>query len=107
MSSSDVVIHPVGRFNVRVVPNPHPLYHGVAHDFSRPRHDYERDTIIEVYDAAHPHTTIGQFISAYSAATLAGLGPESRLNLHGGVPAWTMTADETAQLAAIARAAVA
>jgi hypothetical protein len=107
MSDRDVVIHPVGRFNVRVVPFPHPLYHGVAHDFSRPRHDYEQGTLLEVYDAAHPHTTAGQFICAYAAETIAAMDGTTRLNLHGGVPDWTMSEDETHALITLARAAVA
>ena len=105
MQSTEVSIHPVGRFTVRVVPNPHPLYSGTRHDFSRPRHDYERDTIIEVYDAAHLHTPLGQFIGAYSATTLIDFPAEQQLDLHGGVPAWTMTLEETAALIALARAA--
>jgi hypothetical protein len=87
----EVFTHSVGRFTVRVVPNPHPLYSGTRHDFSRPRHDNERDTIIEVYDPTHLHTPTGQFISAYSAATLIDFPAEQQLDLHGGVPVWTMT----------------
>jgi hypothetical protein len=98
-------IHPVGRFNVRVVPAPHPLYSGRDHNFSRERHDYERGTILELFDAAHPHTTAGQFVSAYSVETIAALAPGTLLDLHGGIPAWTMTVEETATLIAIARAA--
>jgi len=102
---SEPVLHPVGRFNARIVPAPHPLYHGGRRDFSRPRHDYERGIIIEVYDAAYDHSPAGQFISAYAATTLAEFTPGSCLNLHGGVPEWTMTREETATLVALARAA--
>ena len=98
-------VHPVGRFNVRVVPAPHPLYSGISRDFSRERHDYEQGTILELYDAAYPHTAAGQFVSAYNVETIATLAPGTLLDLHGGIPAWTMTAEETAELIAIARAA--
>jgi hypothetical protein len=101
---TEPVIHPVGRFNVRVVPAPHPLYHGGRSDFSRERRDYERGTILEIYDAAHPHTPFGQFVTAYAAETIADLAPGSRLALYADIPAWVMTEDETAALTAIARA---
>jgi hypothetical protein len=101
---TESVIHPVGRFNVRVVPAPHPLYHGGRSDFSRERRDYERGTILEVFDAAYPHTEAGQFVTAYAAKTLASLAPGSRLALYTDIPAWTMTEDETAALTALARA---
>ena len=96
--------HPCGRFLARVVPDPHPLYHGGRHDWSRARHDYERGTVIEIYDTRHPHTDLGQFVTAYSAATLADLS--GRLSLHGGIPDWTMSAEETAALRALALAAL-
>jgi hypothetical protein len=102
---TEPVIHPVGRFNVRVVPAPYPLYHGGRSDFSRERRDYERGTILEVFDAAYPHTEAGQFVTAYAAETLAALVPGTRLSLQGDIPAWTMTEDETAGLTALARAA--
>jgi hypothetical protein len=102
---NEPVIHPVGRFNVRVVPVPHPLYHGVRQDFSRERRDYERKTILEVFDARHPHTEAGQFVSSYYAETLAALAPGTRLSLQGDIPEWTMTEQETDALVALARAA--
>lgn len=98
-------IHRAGRFNVRVVPAPHTLYHGGHRDFSRTRADYERGTILEVYDAAYDHSPAGQFVSAYAAETIATLSPGARLSLHGGVPEWTMDEEETAALVALARAA--
>ena len=102
---STPVIHRVGRFNVRVVPAPHPLYHGGRRDFSRARTDYEqRETILEVYDAAYDHSPAGQFISSYYVSTIVET-PLTRLNLQGDVPAWTMDEEETAALVAIARAA--
>jgi hypothetical protein len=100
---AELQLHQVGRFNVRVVPAPFPLYHGVQRDFSRERHDYERGTILEVFDAAYPHTEAGQFIGSYNLATIVGLKDGIQLDLHGGIPAWTMTVDETAAFVALAR----
>lgn len=97
-------IHRVGRFNVRVVDAPHTLYHGGHRDFSRARADYERGTILEVYDAAYDHCPAGQFVSAYTAETIVTLSPGSRLSLQGDVPAWTMDEEETAALVTLARA---
>jgi hypothetical protein len=84
----------LGRFTARIVPPPHPLYHGGRHDWSRPRHDYERGVIVEIYDTDHPHTALGQFVSSYNAETLADLRPGVALSLHGGIPAWTLSPEE-------------
>jgi hypothetical protein len=96
-------LHQVGRFNVRIVPAPFPLYHGVQRDFSRERHDYEQGTILEVFDRRYPHTEAGQFIGSYNLATIVGLKDGIRLDLHGGIPDWTMTEAETTAFVALAR----
>ena len=95
--------HKAGRFNVRVVPAGGLLYHGMSRDFTRTPSDYERKhVILEIYDSRYPHSALGQFVSAYSACTLA-VSSARKLNLQGGVPEWTMTEAETAALLSIAR----
>ena len=97
----------IGRFNARAVDPGDGLYSGRARDWSRPPSDYERrDTIIEIYDSRYHHTSLGQFVSAYGAQTLATF-TGSKLSLQGDIPEWTMTADETAALVSFARKQVA
>jgi len=51
--------------------------------------------VVEFYDMRYPHTQFGQFISSYYICTLLqsdklGCG----LNLHGGVPEWSISAKD-------------
>ena len=93
----------IGRFNARAVDPGDLLYHGTSNDWSREPASYERGhTIIEIYDSRHHHSPLGQFVSAYGADTLAAFSG-TKLNLQGDVPAWTMSAQETAALIAFAR----
>lgn len=59
------------------------------------------DPLIEFYDlkqrkpGCHESFTVrGQYVARYNASTLAKIsGPSHALALHGGIPAWTVTAD--------------
>jgi hypothetical protein len=97
----------LGRFNARAVDPGDLLYSGMTHDWTRQPSSYERDhTIVEIYDSRYRHSTLGQFVGAYGVNTLAPFSG-TRLILHGGVPDWTMNAQETSALVAFARAEVA
>lgn len=99
---------PLGRFTARVVAPDGLLYLGTNRTFTREPASYEAGhTIIEIYDSKFMHTPLGQFVSAYSARTLAeGAGKGGRLSLQGGTPEWTMSVEETAKLRELAQKAV-
>lgn len=54
------------------------------------------DTLVEFYDARHPHTMYGQFVSRYFAATLLNSKNTNGLCLDGGVRDWNISADNMA-----------
>jgi hypothetical protein len=76
------------KFNVRMVfkNEGYGIDDSVIHDKDRP--------LVEFYDNRHG-TGRGQFVSRYYASTL--MESENRdcgLSLHGGVPEWTVSAEE-------------
>jgi hypothetical protein len=79
----------VDKFNVRVVNkgDKYGLNFCLTHDGDKP--------LVEFYDVRYPHTEFGQFVSRYYVETILsdkGNGPKnSGLNLHGGVPEWTVS----------------
>lgn len=79
----------VDKFNVRVV-NKGDKY---GRDFCL-THDEDKP-LVEFYDSRYPHTEFGQFVSRYYVKTILednGYGDKSvGLQLHGGVPAWTVS----------------
>lgn len=95
----------LGRFWARVVRPGGLLYLGTDRTLTRQPETYERDhIIIEIYDRRHPGAKdLGQFVSAYQAETLAGVEAGGRLALHGGIPEWTMTVEETELLRELAQ----
>jgi hypothetical protein len=50
------------------------------------------DALVEFYDARYLHTPHGQFVSRYCAATF--LDVKGGLCLQGGIPAWSLTAEQ-------------
>jgi len=101
-------VHRVGRWVVRIAPEPADLYLGTDRTWTRERATYETGTIVEVYDAKYVEgfTPLGQFVTAYGARTLtdSAVGRGTGLILDGGIPAWRMSADEfTTVLGLIAR----
>ena len=80
----------VGMFNVRVVSNGD-LYG--LNDCLK----HEGEPMVEFYDARYEGPTFGprgQFVSRYYISTLAEHPANIGLNLQGGVPAWSMPADQ-------------
>jgi len=84
----------VSKFNVRVV-NQGDKY---GRDFCL-THDGDRP-LVEFYDARYPHTQFGQFVSRYYVSTILGTdgygSAEGGLSLDGGIPEWTVSADDMA-----------
>jgi hypothetical protein len=82
----------VDKFNVRIV-NKGDKY---GRDFCL-THDGDRP-LVEFYDARYPHTEFGQFVSRYYVETILsdkGNGSKNTgLNLDGGVPEWTVSAND-------------
>ena len=83
----------VSKFNVRVV-NKGDKY---GRDFCLTN---EGKPLVEFYDARYPHTEFGQFVSRYYVETILGddgYGPkDSGLSLDGGIPEWTVSAEDMA-----------
>lgn len=51
----------------------------------------ENDPLVEFYDRRYAHTPHGQFVSRYYASTLlSSPNASGGINLHGGVPEWTV-----------------
>jgi hypothetical protein len=71
-------------FNMRVVPRGHS--YGLSGSLTA------EASMVEFYDARFPHTELGQFVSRYYVETF--MGHHGALVLDGGVPEWTMTADQ-------------
>ena len=80
-------------FNVRIV-NPGDKYglnFCLTHEGTKP--------MVEFYDSRYPHTQYGQFVSRYYLDTLLdGSTYPNGLCLHGGVPAWVVSADGMKQV---------
>ena len=82
----------VDKFNVRVVNkgDKYGLNNVLTHNEDKP--------LVEFYDVRYPHTEFGQFVSRYYVSTILGddgYGPkDSGLNLHGGVPEWTVSKED-------------
>ncbi len=83
----------VDKFNVRIVfrGQGYGLNDAVIHDRDRP--------LVEFYDDRHHSESgdRGQFVSRYYVSTLLENENVGRgLDLYGGVPAWTVSADDMA-----------
>ena len=50
--------------------------------------------LVEFYDNRHMHTSRGQFVSRYFVFTILERADGLGLMLDGGVPAWTVSADD-------------
>ncbi len=85
----EITMITVDKFNVRVVNkgDKYGLDFCLTHEEDKP--------LVEFYDVRYPHTEFGQFVSRYYVSTILGddgYGPkDSGLNLHGGVPEWTVS----------------
>jgi hypothetical protein len=49
--------------------------------------------MVEFYDTRYPHTQYGQFVSRYYVDTILD-GSDCGLCLDGGVPSWTVSAED-------------
>ena len=56
----------------------------------------EGEPMIEFYDPRYQHTPLGQFVSRYSVSTI--LDHTGGLYLYGGVPEWTVSAADMAEI---------
>ena len=86
------------RFNVRIV------RHGDAYGLNDAL-THDGAPMVEFYDRRHMHTPRGQFVTRYYAHTLLDR-PIGGLTLDGGVPAWTVGADDMRLVLAYLRGAV-
>ena len=59
--------------------------------------------LVEFYDNRHMHTPRGQFVSRYFVSTILERADGLGLMLDGGVPAWTVSADDMRLVAAYLR----
>jgi hypothetical protein len=82
----------VSIFNVRVV-NKGDKY---GRDFCLTHN--EDKPLVEFYDSRYPHAEFGQFVTRYYVETILGTDKwgrgEGGLMLDGGVPAWTVSAED-------------
>lgn len=53
---------------------------------------YDDEPLVEVYDAEHPHTLFGQFVTRYNLTTLLEMYNYGGINLYGGEPKWRIDA---------------
>ncbi len=60
-------------------------------------HD-KMDPLVEFYDQRSSQTERGQFVSSYYLTTLIDHDQRNGLNLHGAIPAWSLTADDMRQV---------
>lgn len=83
----------VDKFTVRLVSkgDRYGLDHCLAHDKDEP--------LVEFYDARYPFTEFGQFVARYDISTILD-GDDAGINLDGGVPEWTISADDMAAVRA-------
>lgn len=83
----------VDKFNVRIVR----AGDRYGRDFCL-THDKEDEPLVEFYDTRYPHTEYGQFVSRYYVSTILGTdrygSGEGGLMLDGGVPSWTVSAQD-------------
>ena len=77
----------LSRFNVRIVRT------GDAYGLDD-RLINDGAPLVEFYDNRHMHTPRGQFVSRYYIDTLLDRPDGLGLALDGGVPAWTVNADD-------------
>lgn len=85
-----------GRFNVRIVEvgDAYGRDDCLTHD-----DDLGLGTLVEFYDGqqdAAKFGPLGQFVARYYFDTLAESVPQGGLNLDGGIPEWTVSAEEFA-----------
>lgn len=59
----------------------------------------ENEPMVEFYDTRYPHTEFGQFVSRYYLSTTLE-GDNTGLCLYGGVPEWTVSAEDMAAVRA-------
>lgn len=80
----------VGKFNVRIVPT----------GFKFGRNDVlvnDKAPMVEFYDSRYNHEGWqgrGQFVSRYFISTLLEDAKECALSLDGGIPEWTVSAED-------------
>jgi len=79
----------VDKFNVRIV-NTGDKY---GRDFCLTH--TKDEPLVEFYDTRYPHTQSGQFVSRYYIDTILD-GSDCGLCLDGGVPSWTVSAEDMA-----------
>jgi hypothetical protein len=53
----------------------------------------DKAPMVEFYDTRYPHTQYGQFVSRYYVDTILD-GSDCGLCLDGGVPSWTVSAED-------------
>lgn len=59
----------------------------------------ERKAVVKIFDARHDNfAPEGQFVSSYFVETLLARPDGNGINLHGGVPDWSLDADATKKL---------
>jgi hypothetical protein len=88
----------LARFNVRIVRT------GDAYGLDD-RLINNDEPMVEFYDRRHMHTPRGQFVSRYYIRTLLERPDGLALALDGGVPAWTVIADDMRLVVAYLRGA--
>jgi hypothetical protein len=82
----------VDKFNVRILRkgDKYGRNNVLTHDEDAP--------LVEFYDIRYPHTEYGQFVSRYYVSTILGTDKwgrgEGGLCLDGGVPSWTVSAQD-------------
>jgi hypothetical protein len=82
----------VDKFNVRILNSGdrYGLNNCLTHDKDEP--------MVEFYDSRYPHCEYGQFVTRYYVSTILGTDGWGQgtggLILHGGVPAWTVNAED-------------
>ena len=95
MKTSEITI---GRWLVRIVPVGAENWNG--------HRNISTAAMVEILDTENAHPTFsprGQFVSSYYASTLLEHRDGAGIDLHGGVPAWTMNAGDVSQMLAFIR----
>ncbi len=83
----------VDKFNVRLVSK------GDRYGLDWCRTHDKDEPLVEFYDARYPHTEFGQFVSRYCLSTMLERD-DAGLCLDGGVPEWSISADDMAAVRA-------
>jgi hypothetical protein len=79
----------IDKFNVRIVRN------GDRYGRNMCLEHAGLEPLVEFYDARYPHTAYGQFVSRYYMSTLLEADWRGKaLSLDGGIPEWTVSADD-------------